>query len=265
MTVPFNENSLTPSSTVQAAQFVYDAGTQQWVPLTVAAGDPTKVAATVSVANPTLKVEGKFFPDVQPVTITNLLQPAKAIEVSNLHDDQLVHASGGFYPATQVITGEVVVSNMPAPVTKVEISNFPAQVPVTSVEVSNFPEQKPVEFPSTYAVTGQFWPDVTKVQGKFFPDVQSVAGTVEVSNFPEFPASIETRQHVLDPETGQWVPSEVPTSSGSQSMNKVQLVQITQAPPLVVQGQFWQNVQPTQDSQAVELLKQILAALQAKP
>lgn len=264
MTIPFNEAGLTPSSTVQAAQFVLDAD-GKWVPLTVAAGDPSKVAATVSITNPTLAVQGDFYPPVQDVRLIDPPPPVTSVEVSNLHDDQLVHAAGGFYPAVQAISGSVQVSNLPPPITSVEVSNFPpAPPPITSVAVSNFPQQPPVVFPDVQQVTGKFFPDMQRVVGDFYPETQAISGTVAVTNFPGYPAAIESRQHVLDPDTGQWVPSEVPASSGAQSLNKVQLVQITQAPPLSVQGVFWQNVQPTQDTQVIELLKQILTVLQAK-
>lgn len=86
------------------------------------------------------------------------------------------------FPATQVISGNVAVTNFPS---SFQISNLPATQPVSgTVAVSNLPATQPVSgtvavsnFPATQPVSGNV--GITN-----FPGTQPVSGTVAVSNLP---------------------------------------------------------------------------------
>src|SRR5665213_1963681 len=84
------------------------------------------------------------------------------------------------FPATQVVSGSVSVSNFPA---------FPAtQVVSGSVSVSNLPVTQPISGSVTLLGTSTIAGTVSVSNFPAFPATQVVSGTVSVSNFPAFPA-----------------------------------------------------------------------------
>ena len=134
------------------------------------------------------------------------------LQLANSDEGSSVHISN--FPATQVVSGSVSVSNHP---TSIEVSNFP--VGGSSVEVTNFP--------ATQAVTGNFYPVTQPVSGSV--SVSNHPTTTEVSNFPtstevsNFPASqvvsgsVSVSNHPTTTEVSNFPASQVVSGSVSVS------------------------------------------------
>lgn len=109
-------------------------------------------------------------PGNQSVSVSNFPAPVTSVSVSNL-------------PTTQQVSGAVSVTNFPAPVADqkvngtVSVSNFPATQAVSgTLNIGNKPEVTVANFPAPVANQ-----NVTVTN---FPASQAISGAVTVSNFP---------------------------------------------------------------------------------
>jgi hypothetical protein len=238
LTVPFTFSDL-PLPTGAATDASIIAGN------TLLADIETKISGT-------LKVDGSAItqPISGSVTVTNFPSEPTSLAINN-------------FPATQVISGTVAVSNQP---TSIEISNLPAtQVVSGTVAISNFPTE-----PTTVAINN--FPATQPVSGTFFQATQPVSavslplptGAATETTLSALNTKVTTTLNgvkvdgsgVTQPISGTVVVSNQPTSIQVSNFPSSQTVtgsvSVSNFPASqAVTGTFWPATQPVSGTVAV--------------